>query len=58
MLMNMKKNNKKLKIFVSMVETYANTNEIELLRKMVENYIDEWDLKKCSTLAGRCQKII
>ena len=56
--MNIEKNNKKLKIFVSMVETYANTNEIELLRKMVENYIDEWDLKKCLTLAGRCRKII
>lgn len=47
-----KKNNKKLKIFVSMVETYANTNEIELLRKMVINYIDEWDLKKMFNSCG------
>ena len=35
-----------------MVETYANTNEIELLRKMVENYIDEWDLKKMFNSCG------
>ena len=32
-----KKNNKKLKIFVSM-GTYANTNEIELLRKIRKLY--------------------
>ena len=41
-----------------MVETYANTNEIELLRKMVENYIDEWDLKKMFNSCGTMRKII
>ena len=54
--MNIEKNNKKIKIFVSMVETFANTNEIELLRKTVENYIDEWDLKKCLILRDNARK--
>ena len=47
-----KKKGKKIKIYVSMVETFANSSETEILKKIVENYIDEWDLKKMFNSCG------
>ena len=41
-----KENNKNLKIYVAMVETFANKSETETLRKIVESHIDGWDHKK------------
>jgi radical SAM protein with 4Fe4S-binding SPASM domain len=47
-----KKNKKELKIYVSMVETFINSKEIEKLKNIVEPYIDEWDLKKMINSCG------
>ena len=38
-----KKNNLKLKIYVTMVETYENRKEVDLLKKIVSPHIDGWD---------------
>ena len=47
-----KENNKKIKIYVAMVETYANQNETETLKRIVDPYIDGWDLKKIFNSCG------
>lgn len=47
-----KENNKNLKIYVAMVETFANKSETETLRKIVENHIDGWDHKKMFNSCG------
>ena len=47
-----KKNNKKIKIYVAMVETFINSKETDKLKKMVEKYIDGWDLKKMFNSCG------
>ena len=39
-----KTNGKNLKIYVTMVETFENKKEVETLKKIVEPYIDGWDL--------------
>lgn len=38
-----KENDKKLKIYVTMVETYENKSETNLLKELVSPYIDGWD---------------
>lgn len=38
-----KKNNMKIKIYVTMVETYENKSETEILKNLVSPYIDGWD---------------
>ena len=38
-----KKNNIKLKIYVTMVETYQNKKETNMLKELVLPYIDGWD---------------
>lgn len=38
-----KKNNLKLKIYVTMVETHENKKEVDLLKKIVAPHIDGWD---------------
>ena len=47
-----KENNKNIKVYVSMVETFDNTSEKEILKKIVEKYIDGWDLKKMFNSCG------
>ena len=38
-----KENDKKLKIYVTMVETFENKSETNLLKELVSPYIDGWD---------------
>ena len=47
-----KTNNKNLKIYVAMVETFVNMNETEKLKKIVEKHIDGWDQKKMCNSCG------
>ena len=47
-----KDNKKKLKLYVSIVETYENSSEIEVLKNLVKSYIDGWDAKLLNNSCG------